>query len=556
MAEGGKAATMLAISGPGESRRQALDARGALVGRDTDCDVVIESERVSRRHARLFQDPFARWVVEDLGSRNGVWVGGRRVQAHALLPGEKIAIGPFTLEIAERIDRQIAPDPSVLASGTLVEDSGTTEIVSSRAAAPETVSSITMGRLNRLIARFSSITSASELYSEACRCLAEETRGVGVVLRLPSAKEPLPASPLILAFSPPGGPGRLAPGGHSTLTFSRRVLDAVRTKGSAVMASNTALSPAQMDLTVQGEDRSRAVISAPVTEMSGSMDVLYLEMPAEAVGRDTFDFVQVAARQVSFARKNLLLSEIKAERQVIDQQLSLAREIQAGLAPQNLDQFPGIEVAAFYRPAFWVGGDYCDLWKVPDGRVAFVVGDVSGKGLPAAMAMANIQAVLRTMLSFCTTPSEVAERLDRHIAKHLPGSMFVTLLLGLYDLANGRLEYVNAGHIPPMLVAPGSCTSLGFESSDRPLGVIEGSFHAQNADVAPGASVLVVTDGVTESMSPSGELFGMERLEALLAKDALAPAERVKSVAKAAEDFAQNLPQHDDLTVFALRRMG
>ena len=557
MAASLQAETVLVISGQGESRRQALDARSVQIGRSPDCDVVIESERVSRRHARLFQDPFARWVVEDLGSRNGVWVGGKRVQAHALLPGEKMLIGPFTLAVVEHLDREIAPDPSVLASGALIEDTASTEIVSPRAAAPEALSNLRLGHLNRLIDRFSAVAGASELYAEACRCLAEDTRAIGVVLRLPCAAQPIPASPLILACSTAQGPGRATPRGGPTLTFSRRVLEGVRTKGTAVMASNIALWPAQMDLTMQGDERSRAVICAPITEMSQTMDVLYFEIPAEAVGRDTFDFVQVAARQVSFARKSLLLAEVKAERQIMDQQLSLAREIQAGLAPQALEQFPGVEVAAFYKPAFWVGGDYCDLWKVPDGRLAFVVGDVSGKGLPAAMAMANIQAVLRTMTAFCTAPSDVAERLDRHIAKHLPGNMFVTLVLGLFDPGAGRLEYVNAGHIPPVLVTGHSCASLGYESNDRPLGVTEGSFHTQKLEIAPGAALLVVTDGVTESMSPAGELFGTQRLESLLAKEAGGTVARmVQSVAKASEAFAEYLPQHDDLTVFALRRQG
>ena len=119
------ATAKLTIAGQGGSTEVALDANGAIIGRSPSCDAVLDSGRVSRRHARIFQDPFGRWIVEDLGSRNGVTIGGQRIGARAVLPGEKIVVGPFTLSLSQEVDQDIAPDPSVPTGTTLIEEDAT-----------------------------------------------------------------------------------------------------------------------------------------------------------------------------------------------------------------------------------------------------------------------------------------------------------------------------------------------------------------------------------------------------------------------------------------------
>jgi len=266
------------------------------------------------------------------------------------------------------------------------------------------------------------------------------------------------------------------------------------------------------------------------------------------------DFVRAVARQASFARKGLLFAEAKAERRVLDRQLTLAREIQATLTPTELVQVPGVDVGLCYRPAMWVGGDYCDMWPLEDGRMAFAIGDVSGKGLPAAMVMSNLQAALRTTMAFCSEPAEAMGHVDQHLSRSMPERMFVTMFLGVFNPADGKLVYVNAGHILPVLAGPGPATRELGTPTNPPVGVFVTEFQAAEEIIGPDTSVLVVTDGITETMSPAGDEFGPGRLLELLgASPAKTASEIVDVVTNAAEQFRADLPQGDDVTVFAFR---
>jgi len=161
--------------------------------------------------------------------------------------------------------------------------------------------------------------------------------------------------------------------------------------------------------------------------------LLYLDIPVNQTTENTFDFVRAVSRQVSLTRKSLVFMQVKAERQIIDQQLSLAHDIQSKLSPSELEHGLGIDIAVCYKPAMWVGGDYYDVWSLENGQIAFAVGDVSGKGLPAAMIMSNLQAALRTTMTFCTELSTVVKHVNQHLCQSLRDDMFVTFFLGLFD---------------------------------------------------------------------------------------------------------------------------
>jgi serine phosphatase RsbU (regulator of sigma subunit) len=237
--------------------------------------------------------------------------------------------------------------------------------------------------------------------------------------------------------------------------------------------------------------------------------------------------------------------------------LELAREIQMRLTPRNPPHVSGVDVAYHYQPAQWVGGDYCDLWDMPDGRLAFVVADVAGKGLAAAMVMSSLHASLHAGTSFCAGPAEAIDYVNRHLAQHLPGDMFVTLFLGMLDAKTGRLEYVNAGHVPPLLATPGAGIEPLAPPANTVLGIGAGSFEARSQTLSRGACLLAITDGITEAMSPEGKQFGGDGLrEVLRSAAAGTAADIVQDVTKAAAAFRGAGPQQDDETVLALRWIG
>ncbi len=553
------ATVLLTISGHGKTRQVELDAKGTIIGRSPQCDVVLESKDVSRKHARIFRDPFDRWIVEDLGSHNKTFVNDKPVRAYAVLPGESIGIGSFTLSIELPLAQQIKGDSSLQMTTSVTIDGFEPEISSGKSKADEILSRPYLKQLNEINERLSKLTSPSELYPEVCRCLAQMPKTVAAVVRLPENAGPLPKSPDILACHFGGYLDDPTTQDMTNLCLSRRVLEAVRSVGHAVMAKSAHSLDGEMALTISDEHSPRAVICAPLSPVTDVVDLLYLDIPVDQTAADIFEFVQVVSQEVILTRRSLISMQMRAERQVLEQQLSLAHDIQSKLTPSELEHGFEVDVAVCYEPAMWVGGDYYDVWSLENGQIAFVVGDVSGKGLPAAMIMSNLQAALRTTMTFCTQLSTVVEHVNRHLCQYLREDMFVTLFLGLFDPSKNELAYVNSGHILPLIMRPSEYSQPLGKATNPPLGIFEGPFEMAVETIQPDTILLVVTDGVTEAGSPDGDLFEMDRLAKLMADlEVHSAQDLVQAVTKGAADFRQTLPQQDDITVFALvnRKVG
>jgi serine phosphatase RsbU (regulator of sigma subunit) len=547
------AMTKLIISGPAETKQVPLDPKGATLGRGSNCDIILEHDGISRLHARIFEDPFGRWIIEDLESHNGILVEGQRIKIQAVLPGQKISIPPFTLSLLQEFDQQIVPE-SPARTTSLTIDKGLEEEVISYEADRDVILSATLIRhLNEITARLLELPGPSALYSEACSCLAEMLHTLVAFVRLPPPSDPLPMSPQLLASCFGGGATNAAVPQLSNLYFSRRVLNAVRTTDAPVMARSRPSPDQNLVLTVVDESEPHIVFSARVNDFDGAVDALYLDILENKAPKEIFEFVEAVARQINFARKSLLFSEAKAERRILDHQLSLAHDIQSKLTPSEPEHGFGVDVAMCYEPAMWVGGDYYDVWSLEEGQIAFAVGDVSGKGLPAAMIMANLQAALRTTMTFCSELSTVAEHVNRHLCQNLREDMFVTLFLGLFDPSKNKLAYVNAGHIQPLIMQPSERPRPLGKATNLPLGIFEGPYEMVVETIHPDTSLLVVTDGVTEASSPDGDLFEMDRLaKSMTDLEVLSAQNLVQSVTKSVADFRQTLAQQDDITVFAL----
>ncbi|MHC4658102.1 MAG: SpoIIE family protein phosphatase [Planctomycetota bacterium] len=547
------ATTKLIISGPADTEQVLLDAKGATLGRDTDCDIVLDHDNISRLHARIFQDPFGRWIIEDLESRNGVLVEGKRIKAQAVLLNQKISIRPFTLSLSQEFEQQIVTDSSIQTGVSVVDKGLEEEVVSYKAGRDGILSTALIGRLNEITGRMLELHSPLELYSEASYCLAKMLDALVAFVRLPPSSDPLPKSPQILAYHFSRGATRESVRQTSNIHLSKRVLNAVRSTNTPVMARSGPSSDKQLALTIFDEVTPHIVFSAPINDFDGTVDALYLDILEDKSPKEMFDFVEAVARQINYVQKSLIFSEAKAERRILDQQLALARDIQSKLIPRELEHGFEVDVAVCYEPAMWVGGDYYDVWSLEDGRIAFAVGDVSGKGLPAAMIMSNLQAALRTTMTFCTELSTVAEHVNQHLCQNLQDDMFVTLFLGLFDPSTNRLLYVNAGHILPLIMRPSERAQPLGKATSLPLGIFKSSFEMVAETIHPDTSLLVVTDGITEAGSPDGGQFEMGRLGKLMTDSGAHSAqELVRSVIKGVTDFRHTMPQHDDVTVFAL----
>jgi sigma-B regulation protein RsbU (phosphoserine phosphatase) len=254
--------------------------------------------------------------------------------------------------------------------------------------------------------------------------------------------------------------------------------------------------------------------------------------------------------------RNLALTEETARRRLLDRELDLAHDIQMAMLSRAFPERPEIEVAAALRPARSVGGDLYDV--IADGdRVWLLVGDVSGKGVGAALFMAVTKTLFRAIAPGSESVAAAVGRVNRELARDNERAMFVTAFAARLDLATGELEYVNAGHSPTYRLEKGGVAPLGGPV-DPALGAVEGhEYRGSVVRLRPGDLLVSYTDGVVEARSAAGEEFEPRRLESYLADCGDGSAESVvQGLLGRVEDFAGDVPQYDDVTVLALRWRG
>lgn len=254
----------------------------------------------------------------------------------------------------------------------------------------------------------------------------------------------------------------------------------------------------------------------------------------------------------------------------IEEELAVARRIQEAFLPRALPQPKGWQVAAFNRGAQAVGGDFFDCITLPGDRIGLVIADVSGKGVPAALFVALTRSLVRAASQSPwalqgagrTSPAEVLTGAlwfanDYIVRQHAESGMFITLFYGVLDPGSGELLYVNAGHNPPLLVdSRGAVLRELAEAATLPLGVAGGqAYAAARAAIDSGESLVAFTDGITESMSDDGKLYGDSRLhEVLLGHPGQGAAELIAAIVDSVERHAAGAPQQDDMTLLAVRR--
>jgi phosphoserine phosphatase RsbU/P len=258
---------------------------------------------------------------------------------------------------------------------------------------------------------------------------------------------------------------------------------------------------------------------------------------------------------VSLVLVNLLILMEVADRLSLKGELEIAREIQLAMLPKGTLTDRDLEVCGITRPANTVGGDFYDVLPRPDGRVIVALGDVAGKGSPAALLMALLLAVLRTLVDEDLDARALVGRLNVQICRHTPASRFITLFYGVYSPDTGSLTYVNAGQNPPLIRRlNGTYEQLG--STGVALGMFERStFGDETTTVAPGEMLVMYSDGITEAEDLNGRPLEESGLEQVIERHAHDSAADIgRHVLQAVEQHANNTRFHDDLTILILKR--
>lgn len=278
-----------------------------------------------------------------------------------------------------------------------------------------------------------------------------------------------------------------------------------------------------------------------------------------------FNATLLKARVSASLEQKVLRDVVKAHLERLEGELDAARKLQMSMVP-TLFPAPSaerpVEIFAMMEPAREVGGDLYDFFFAEDGRLAFAIGDVSGKGVAAAMFMARTKNLLRVVTGLmqrgggAATPADIVKRINEELCEDNDTMMFVTLIFGILDVKTGALEFCNAGHDAPLKVGPSGIAAMtgaqGMALGINPLW----RYETIRLDLEKGETLFVYTDGIPEAADPDDALFTNERLKAALLDLTAAPlTTMIRTVAEKVRDFAREAPQFDDITSLAIRRV-
>ncbi len=306
---------------------------------------------------------------------------------------------------------------------------------------------------------------------------------------------------------------------------------------------------------------ARTILGVPLFSNRGQlMGIIYATKNREyTFDIDDASLLQGLANQAAMALENANLLQESIERERLEQELKIAREVQLKLLPQALPDIPGLDIEAYCLSAYEVGGDYYDFFNFPDGQPGIVIGDVAGKGTSAALYMAEFKGVIQTLARIHNSPAALANAANRVIYPNIDRRSFVSAIIAKIDPTARRITFVRAGH-PPVLFCPGNgkpaqkihSRGLGFGLDSGKI--FENLLEEKTIEIQPGGIIIFYTDGVIEARNSRGEEFSEERLLELLQNCDSDSAEKIKeNLMNAVIRFCEDTPLHDDLTFVILR---
>ncbi len=347
------------------------------------------------------------------------------------------------------------------------------------------------------------------------------------------------------------------------------LLDAVLESGQEVIGSLKSKAPESWlcpDLALSKEDSFYAMemgenllIGFPLKIKTEFFGVILIEETSEArrFRQKRVEIIHGIAQQMamSIQNENFQLETVARER--LEYEFHLARQIQQTFLPEQMPDFDNWELAAYWRPARQVGGDFYDVFKLPNGELGLVIADVSDKGIPAALFMAVTRTLLRAVILEVTSPSEVLQRINDLLIPENQQGMFVTIVYAVLSLETGKLTYANAGHNPPFLFFSDKQKIKNLNRTGMALGIVENAIIDEcMIQLQPEDCLLFYTDGITEANSQQQDLFGDDRLRNIFMESHTSSSNNiVKSIEESVFDFmGSNLPA-DDLTMLIIKRL-
>ncbi|OGU66512.1 MAG: hypothetical protein A3C56_03005 [Ignavibacteria bacterium RIFCSPHIGHO2_02_FULL_56_12] len=342
------------------------------------------------------------------------------------------------------------------------------------------------------------------------------------------------------------------------LPVGRGIAGTVAASGESLRIDDAYLDPRfNPEFDARSGYRTRSILCLPVRNKDGrTIGVLQLLNKREGVfTQEDEELISALSVHSALALENARFYALERQSIALEKELSAARNVQMSLLPQAPPNIEGYDIVGRTTSAQWVGGDYFDFIAIDEFRTALCLGDVTGKGLPAALLMANLQAILRSNQLVGATPRRILQRTNRLLRQSISEGKFVTLFYGIIDASKHWLVYSSAGHEQPILVtSSGELRRLTMGGTI--LGILDDLFFEEEAvPMSPGDTVVVFSDGVTEAVDAAGELYGQERLEeCVLRNRSLTATHLADAIERSVRAFCGDLPLRDDLTLLIARR--
>jgi serine phosphatase RsbU (regulator of sigma subunit) len=325
-------------------------------------------------------------------------------------------------------------------------------------------------------------------------------------------------------------------------------------------------------------EHDRLLLGFPLSVKGDVLGVLLVEEPenGQGDGRSSpnrrlrakrMEIITGISQQAALAIQNDHLQREMVDRERLEREMQLAREIQQAFLPQSLPEFPGWELQVYWRTAREVGGDFYDVFELPGGELGLVIADVADKGMPAALYMTLVRTLVRATVESAASPGEALEHVNNILVPDAPQGMFVTLAYTMLSIADGEFKLANAGHNPPLVLRSSTGKLEKVEKTGMALGVMEDtSIASQALSLGAGDFLIFYTDGITEAFAPNGDIYGEERLfEAILelvrdgdssATKQVSAQEMLDAIDASVTAFLDDQPPSDDLTLLVLKRAG
>lgn len=537
----------------GEPFAHEVKVDSLVLGRSSKADLVIPDRYMSRLQARLYLDG-ERWMIEDLGGRNPTLLNGKTLgQPQRVVPGDLITVcdSRIYVEAPGAAAREWTTDSghtlfreasALLAAGEGKDIKDDTDAAGLR---HHTDRLRLLNEFHRALAAPISLKDLLELVLD--RAFADLRPEEGVIfLRKADGEFERVAS-------------RRVPGISGDFLYSRSLIREVTEKRLAALvvdaSADERFNTAQSILS----SGVRSVVAAPLFDAEGCPGLIVLNSRVHLrrfSEEDMQELVSLAAAAAMRIR-NLALIEEAAQRQLLEKELSLARQIQLTLLPAELPKIEGFELCASNIPTRAVSGDLYQVQTRRDGaECVLLLADVSGKGMAAALLSASLEALAAGPIEVGHPPERIFTGVSRRLYARTSPERYATAFLSVLHTATGQFCYANAGHNPAVLLrASGEHEELG--ATGLPLGLLPvGEFERETRQLGPGDLVVIYTDGVTEASDPAGEEYGLERLLTLCRQHRVAGVDALAAALQADLDaFASGVPFGDDRTFLLLKRL-